>query len=96
VESLPTGLIIPLEGTINGKPEGSLFCEKTYINRNVLTIPIIKNDAGEYAFLSFEMIDNTLREINEKKGSKTYSKKCLPVDKENMEMFNLSQFEFLK
>ncbi len=77
-------MIISLEGTINGKPEGSLFCEKTFINRNVLTNPIIKNDAGNYGYLSYETIDNTLREVNEKKGSKSYSKKCLATDKENM------------
>jgi hypothetical protein len=92
VESLPTGLIIPLEGSINGKAEGSLFCEKNYINRNALSNPVIKNDPGEYAFLSFDTIDNTMREISENKASKSYSKKSLPADKENAEMFNLSQF----
>jgi hypothetical protein len=81
VESLPTGLIISLQGTINGKSEGYLFCEKTFINRNVLTNPIIKNDAGDYGYISFEMIDNTIREVNEKRGSKSYSKKCLATDK---------------
>ena len=53
---------------------------------------MIKNDPGEYAFLSFDTIDNTMREISEKKASKSYSKKSLPADKENAEMFNLSQF----
>lgn len=58
--------------------------------------PVIKNDPGEYAFLSFDTIDNTMREISEKNASRSYSKKNLPADKENVEMFNLSQFEFLK
>jgi hypothetical protein len=46
---------------MNGKSEGSLFCEKTFIDRNALSNPIVKNDIGDYGFLSFDDIDKTMR-----------------------------------
>lgn len=57
IDSSHNGLVISLEGTINGKPEGELFNGDGIGFPGYQCEPLVKDDAGYYAYLSFAKLE---------------------------------------
>ena len=69
-------VLICLEGKINGKGPGSMFCDE-YLHREEVILKnwILKNDNGVYAELSFDRIKQIIEVLLDKRDGKRNSGK---------------------